>query len=92
MSPDLLEEIVAHIDRLRRADQPTGSDAYLFPNRKGRRMTRQRAAEIVRDAATLASTRLAARDLPELPNTSHTRSDGPISRSRSSPTASTCSG
>lgn len=32
--PDLLEEIAAHIDRLRRADQPTDSDAYLFPNRK----------------------------------------------------------
>lgn len=70
VSPDLLEEIVAHIDRLRRADQPTEPEAYLFPNRKGRRMTRQRASEIVRDAATLASTHLAARGLPALPTTS----------------------
>ena len=33
-------------------------------------MTRQRASKIVRDAATLASTNLAARGLPALPNTS----------------------
>jgi integrase len=70
VSPDLLEEIVAHIDRLRRADHPTEPDAFLFPNRKGRRMTRQRASKIVGDAATLASTNLAARGLPALPNTS----------------------
>jgi len=70
VSPDLLEEIVAHIDRLRRADQPTEPDAYLFPNRKGRRMTRQRASKIVGDASTLASTNLAARGLPALPTTS----------------------
>jgi integrase len=70
VSPDLLEEIVAHIDRLRRADQPTDADAYLFPNRRGRRMTRQRAGEIVGEAAALASTHLAVRELPALPNTS----------------------
>ena len=70
VSPDLLEEIVAHVDRLRRAGQPTDVDAYLFPNRRGRRMTRQRAGEIVGEAAKLASTRLAARGLPALPNTS----------------------
>jgi hypothetical protein len=34
VSRDLLEEIVAHIDRLRRADQPTGLDSYLFFNRR----------------------------------------------------------
>ena len=33
-------------------------------------MTRQRAGAIVRDAATLASTHLAVRELPALPNTS----------------------
>ena len=70
VSPDLLEEIVAHVDRLRRTGQPTMPDAHLFPNRKGRRMTRQRVGEIVREAATLASTHLAARGLPALPNTS----------------------
>jgi integrase len=70
VSSDLLDEIVGHIDRLGRAGQPTDPDAHLFPNRKGRRMTRQRVGEIVRDAATLASTNLAARGLPALPNTS----------------------
>jgi len=92
VSPDLLEEIVAHIDRLRRAGQPTEPDSSLFPNRRGRRMTRQRACAIVGDAATLASTHLAVRDLPALPNTSLTRSDGPTSRSRCWRIASTCSG
>lgn len=69
VSPDLLEEIVAHVDRLRRAEQPTGPDSHLFPNLRGRRMTRQRVGAIVRAAATLASAHLAARDLPALPNT-----------------------
>jgi integrase len=35
LSPDLVDELVAHIDRLRRAGLPTGPDAYLFPNLRG---------------------------------------------------------
>lgn len=70
VSPDLLEEIVGHVDGLRRARQPTDPEAYLFPNRRGRRMTRQRAGAIVGEAATLASSHLAGRGLPALPNTS----------------------
>ena len=69
VSPDLLEEIVAHIDRLQRSGLPTNPDAHLFPNMRGGRMKRQRANEIVREAAELASPRLAARGLPTLPNT-----------------------
>jgi integrase len=69
VSPDLLEEIVAHIDRLQRAGQPTDRDAWLFSNLKGRRMTRQRVGGIVREATSVASSHLAARDLPALPNT-----------------------
>jgi integrase len=69
VSPDLLEEIVAHVDRLRRAGLPTEPESHLFPNLRGGRMKRQRANEIVREAATLASTRLAAHGLPALPNT-----------------------
>ena len=69
VSPDLLEEIVAHVDRLRRGGLPTDPDAHLFPNLRGGRMTRQRADEIVREAAELASPHLAARGLPALPNT-----------------------
>jgi integrase len=69
VSPDLAEEIVEHVDRLRRAGLPTDSDAHLFPNVRGGRISRQRAAEIVREAAALASTRFADRGLPPLPNT-----------------------
>jgi integrase len=69
VSPDLLEELVAHLDRLRRADLPTDPDAYLFPNVRGGRMNRQRANAIVREAAAMASSHLAARGLPALPNT-----------------------
>jgi integrase len=67
--PDLLEEIVAHIDRVQRSGLPTNPDAHLFPNMRGGRMNRQRANEIVHEAAELASARLAARGLPSLPNT-----------------------
>ena len=69
VSPDLVEEIVAHLDRLRRAGLPSDPDAYLFPNVRGGRMSRQRVWEIVREAAQLASERLVARGLPPLPNT-----------------------
>ena len=69
VSPDLVEEIVAHLDRLRRARLPTNADAYLFPNMRGGRMSRQRAAELVREASDLASKRLASRGLPPMPNT-----------------------
>jgi integrase len=69
VSADLVDELVAHIDRLRRAGRPTGPDAYLFPNVRGGRMSRQRVAEIVHDAAVLATERLVERGLPPLPNT-----------------------
>jgi integrase len=69
VSPDLLEEIVAHIDRLRRAGLATGPDAYLFPNMRGGRISRQRVAGVVREAAARASERFVERGLPPLPNT-----------------------
>lgn len=69
VSPDLTEEIVANLDRLARAGLPSGPKDYLFPNLRGRRMSRQRAAGIVREAAQLASVRLADRGLPTLPRT-----------------------
>jgi len=69
VSPDLLEEIVAHVDALRRVGLPIDGAAYLFCNRRGGRLQRQRVNQIVREAATLASTHLDARGLPELPNT-----------------------
>jgi hypothetical protein len=61
VSPDLVDELVTHLDNLRRADRSTEPEAVLFPNLRGGRMSRQRAAEIVGEAAELASTRLAQR-------------------------------
>jgi integrase len=73
MSPDLVEELVIHLDRLRRAGHPTGPEAWAFPNSRGRRLSRQRAAKIVAGAAALASERMQARGLPPLPHvTPHT--------------------
>lgn len=68
MTPDLVEAAVEHLDRLRRAGQPTDPDAYLVPNRRGGRMDRQRVGQIVGEAAKLASVRRAERDLPALPH------------------------
>jgi integrase len=69
VSPDLLEELVAHIDALRRCGLPTSEDAYLFPNHRGRGRQRQSVGAIIREAAVEASSRLASRGLPPLPNT-----------------------
>lgn len=69
VTPDLVEVIVEHIDRLRRAGLPTGPDAYLVPNARGGRISRQRIGKIVAAAAKLASERLVAKGLPPLPNT-----------------------
>ncbi len=69
MSPDLVEAIIEHIDRLRRIGAPTGPDAYLVPNLRGGRMARQRVAEIVGEAATHASEQLTKKGLPPLPHT-----------------------
>jgi integrase len=69
LTPDLAEAIVEHIDRLRRAGMPTGPDAYLVPNARGGRISRQRVGKIVAAAASLASGRLTAAGLPPLPKT-----------------------
>lgn len=69
VSPDLAEVLVEHIDRLRRAGQPTGPDDYLFPNTRGGRISRQRVAKIVSEAASLASERLRSKGLAPLPGT-----------------------
>jgi integrase len=69
MSPDLVEAIVEHIERLRRVGAPLGPDAYLVPNLRGRRIARQRVAEIVREAATHAGGQQTKQGLPPLPHT-----------------------
>ncbi len=73
VSPDLVEQLVMHLDRLRRAERPAGPDAWAFPNSRGGQLSRQRAAKIVGEAAALASERMAGRGLPPLPHvTPHT--------------------
>jgi integrase len=67
MSPDLVEAVIDHLDRLRRSGMPTGPGDWLVPNTRGGRLTRQRVAAIVREAASLATERLAERGLPPLP-------------------------
>jgi integrase len=69
MSPVTVEAVIEHIDRLRRLGFPTGPDAYLFPNLRGGRMSRKRIGQILREAAELASERLAEKRLPPLPKT-----------------------
>jgi hypothetical protein len=54
MSPDLAEAFVSHLDRLRRAGKGAGLDDYVIQNTRGGRVSRQRVAAIVREAATLA--------------------------------------
>ncbi len=68
MTPDLVEAFVEHLDRLHRAGQPTGPDDYAVPNQRGGRMNRQRVAEIVGEAAALATRRNVDRGLPPLPH------------------------
>ena len=69
MSPDLVEAVVEHVDRLRRIGAPTGPKDYLVPNLHGGRLSRQRVGQIVGQTAKLASERLGAKGLAPLPNT-----------------------
>ena len=69
VSPDLVDELVEHLDRLRRSGRPMGPEGYLFPNLHGGRMSRQRVSRLVSEARKLATERLVRRGLPPLPNT-----------------------
>jgi integrase len=68
MTPDLVEALVEHLDRLRRAGQPVDSDAHVVPNRHGRRLDRQRVGAFVAQAAALANHQRTTRELPPLPH------------------------
>jgi hypothetical protein len=57
MSPDLAEAFVDHHDRLRRAGGRTDPGDYVVQIVRGGRISRQRVAEIVREASTLATER-----------------------------------
>jgi integrase len=69
MSPDLVETVVEHIDRLRRNGVPTGPDNYLVPSMHGTRMSYGRVEQIVRDASNSATERLTTKGMPPLPHT-----------------------
>ena len=70
MSPDLVEAFVAHLDRLRRAGHPTGPGATTCSRTPAAGGSAASAsAEIVREAAALATERARRAGLPPLPNT-----------------------
>ncbi len=70
MTPDLVEAFIEHLDRVRRAGQPTGPDDYAVANLRGGEMGRHRVAKIVGEAAVLATSRHEDRGLPPLPHIS----------------------
>ena len=69
MSPDLAEAFVDHLDRLRRTGHPTGPDDFVVQTSRHTRISRQRVAKIIREAATAAAERRIAQGLPALPMT-----------------------
>jgi hypothetical protein len=66
ISPYLAEVLTEHIERLRKAGFATGPTAPLFPNERGKRMSRKRVGVIVHEAATLATEKMLERGLPPL--------------------------
>ena len=91
-SPDLFEELVAHVDRLGRAGLPTDPDAYLFPNVRGGRMSRQRANRSSARQPRWRRRTWPPAVCPRFRTRRRTRCVARTSRSRCWPTASTCSG
>jgi integrase len=69
MTPDLAEAFLKHLQRLRDAGYATGLDNHVIQNSRGGRVTRQRVAAIIREAAAEASEARAKRGLPPLPRT-----------------------
>src|SRR3954451_12462385 len=67
MSPDLAEAFVSHLDRLRRAGSPAGLDDYVVQNLRSGRLSRQRVAQIIREATERATETRRDRGLPPLP-------------------------
>lgn len=69
MSPELVEVILAHIDRLRRYGRSTTPEDYLFQNNKGRRTSRQSINKVLTEATVAASETLCQHGFPALPHT-----------------------
>ncbi len=68
MSPDLVEAAIEHIDQLRRCGRCTAPTDHLVQNLHGGRLSRQRAAQIVSEAAGQATKTLTSKGLPPLPH------------------------
>ncbi|MGN6815850.1 MAG: tyrosine-type recombinase/integrase [Solirubrobacterales bacterium] len=69
MSPALAEAVLEHLERLRALEVPSGPDAFLTPNLRGGQLSRGRVAQIVAEAASLASERVEVRGMSPLPHT-----------------------
>jgi integrase len=69
ISPHLADVITDHLHQLRRIGRPTGPDDFLVQSIAGGRISRQRAARVLRQAAQEATDRQLARGLSALPNT-----------------------
>jgi integrase len=92
LTPDLAEVLSDHLRRLAAAGYPTGTDAYLFPNRRGGRIARQ---GLRRSSARRQRSRPSAsshRGVRRCRRPRRTRCAAPTSRSPCWPTASTSSG
>ena len=69
-APTSSTRFTEHLDRLRAAGQPTGPDAYAFPNLRGGRISASASARSSTRRPTLASDAArGAQGLPPLPNT-----------------------
>jgi len=69
LTPDMVETLIEHLDRLRRLGHSTGRHDFVVQNLRGGRLSRQRAGEIVGEAAAHASARLEREGMPALPRT-----------------------
>jgi integrase len=69
MSPKLAAAFTAHLERLRQAGHSTGLDDHVIQNTRGGRVTRQRVAAIIREAAVAANEAREREGLPLLPRT-----------------------
>jgi Phage integrase family len=73
VSPDLAEVVSEHLAELQRRGASTTPNDYLIQNSRGGRVSRQRVAQIVGEAAAQASLEIAEKGLPPLPQvTPHT--------------------
>jgi integrase len=69
ITPRLAKAFVEHLEGMRAAGHTTGLDDHVIQNTRGGRVTRQRVAAIVREAAHAATEARAREGLPPMPRT-----------------------